>query len=158
MQQSGETIVAFQAPRLGINPVLFVALSAEFLSHGPWPRPHSRIFYRDLVGEGLWPGARPALDEMQILARSEYIGLRTEIGHVDHEGVAFPMTARVAEPLTDVGRQVRTAAHHDVTLPPLTLTHVIENRDAARGLHDLAETAGGAAEFRQPRGQAALRP
>src|SRR5262245_32094037 len=107
MQQSRKTIVAFEAARLGINPVLFIALLAELLADGPGPRPHGRVFDRDLVGERLWPGARPALDEVQVLSRSEGIGLWTEIGHVDHERVALPTSARVAEPLADVGRQVR---------------------------------------------------
>src|SRR6266850_4829758 len=41
VQQSRETIVAFDAARFGINPVFFIALSAELLADGPGPRPHS---------------------------------------------------------------------------------------------------------------------
>src|SRR5258708_35093686 len=66
------------------------------------------------------------------------------------------MAARVAEPLTDGGRQVGAAVHDNVSLPSLPLTHVVEHRDAARRLHDPAETAGGAAKLRQSAGQAAL--
>src|SRR5260221_6842623 len=84
--------------------VLLVALSAELLLDGPWPRPHGWIFDRDLVREGLWPGARPVLNQVQVLARPLEIGFRTEVGHVDHKRVALPMAARVAEPLADVSR------------------------------------------------------
>src|SRR5271170_5432581 len=114
VQQPWQTIIAFEAARLGINPVLLIALPAELLLYGPWPRPHGRIFDRDLVGEGLRPSARPSLDEMQVLARSEDIGFRTEVGHVDDEGIALPMAARVAEPLADAGGQMRAAVHDDV--------------------------------------------
>src|SRR6266853_818150 len=94
---------------------------------------------------------------MQVLARPKGIGFRTEVGHVDHQRVALPMAARVAVPLTDTGRQVGAAIHDDIALPPLPLTHVVEDRNAARRLHNPAETAGGAAELRQSAGQAALR-
>src|SRR5712691_12486912 len=146
MQQPRETIIAFEAARLGINSILLVALPAELLLDGPGPDPHGRIFDRDLVGEGHWSRARPSLNEMQVLARPKGIGFRTEIGHVDHQRVALPMAARIAVPLTDVGRQVGAAVHNDVALPPLPLAHIVEDRDAARRLHDPAETAGVAAK------------
>src|SRR5256885_879555 len=50
MHQPRETIVAFDAARLGIDSVLLVALLREFLFESPRPRPHSRIFDCDLVG------------------------------------------------------------------------------------------------------------
>src|SRR5438105_14826180 len=109
MQQPWETEVAFEAARLGINSVLLVALPAELLLDGPGLGPHGRIFDRNLVGERLRPGARPALNEVQVLARAKEIGLRTEIGHVDDERVALPMAARVAVPLMDAGRQMGAA-------------------------------------------------
>src|SRR5262249_17910616 len=133
-----------------------IALQGEFLLDGPGPRPHRRIFDRDLVGEGLWSRARPSLDEMQVLARPEGIGLRTEVGHVDHQRVALPVAAGVAIPLPDAGRQMRAAVHDDVALPALALPDVVEHRDAALRLHDAAETAGGAAKLRQSAGQASL--
>src|SRR5262245_9477233 len=80
MQQPRETIVAFDAARLGIDTVLLVALLREFLFESPRPRPHSRIFDCDLVGEGLWTGTGPALDKVEVLARSKNIGFRTEVG------------------------------------------------------------------------------
>src|SRR5467141_2460685 len=67
------------------------------------------------------------------------------------------MAARVTEPLADAGRQVGSPVRDDVALPPLPLTHVVEDRDAARSLHDPAEAAGGAAKLRKSAGQAALR-
>jgi hypothetical protein len=45
---------------------------------------------------------------------------------------------------------------HDVALPPLALTYLIEDRDSARRLHDAAKTANTAAELRQPEGQTAV--
>src|SRR5436190_12581291 len=52
---------------------------------------------------------------------------------------------------------MRALVHDDVTLPPLPLTHVVEDRDAAWRLHDPAEAAVVGSEFGQPAGQAALR-
>src|SRR5260370_14167939 len=155
MQQPRETKVAFEAARLGIQSILLVALSAELLLDGPRPRPHSRIFDRDLVRDGVWSDARPALDEVQVLARAKHVGFRTEVGHVDDEGIALAMAARVAEPLADAGRQVGGPVHDDIALPALPLTDVVEHRDAARRLHDPPEAASGAAKLRQPARQAA---
>src|ERR1700678_2722715 len=111
MQQPRQAIVSFDAARLVINSVLLVALPGELLLGRPWPRPHGRIFDRDRVLEGLWPGARPALDQVQVLARPLEIGFRTEVGHVDHKRIALPMAARVAVPLTDAGRQMGAPVH-----------------------------------------------
>src|SRR5690349_17554209 len=47
MQQSGQTIVSFDAARLGIDSVFLVALQGEFLFGGPRPHPHCRIFDGD---------------------------------------------------------------------------------------------------------------
>src|SRR5579871_5368046 len=118
MEQTRKALIAFDAARLGVESVLFVTLSGEFLLHGPGPGPHGRIFDRDLVGEGRWSRARPPLNEVQVLARSKDIGFRAEIGHVDHQRVALPMATRVAEPLTDAGRQVGASIHDNVALPP----------------------------------------
>src|SRR5258706_1984664 len=156
VEQTREALIAFDAARLSVESVLFVTLSGEFLLDGPGPDPHGRIFDCDLVCEGHWPRARPTLNEMQVLARPKGIGFRTEVGHVNHQRVALPMAARVAEPLADVGRQVGAPVHDNVALPPLPLTHVVKHRNAARCLHDPAETAGGAAKFLQSAGQAAL--
>src|ERR1700720_4707801 len=140
--QPRETIVSLDAARLVIKSVLLVALPGELLLGGPWPRPHRRIFYRHGVFERVWSGPRPTLDEVQILTRALKISLRTEVRHVDHERIAVPVATRVAIPLTNSGRQVRTSVHDDVALPPLALTHVVEDRDAAGCLHDPAEAAG----------------
>src|SRR5580704_2336786 len=83
MQQPRQAVISFDAARLVIDSVLLVTLPGELLLGGPWPRPHGRIFHHDLVFEGLWSGARPALDEVQVLARPLEIGFRTEVGHVD---------------------------------------------------------------------------
>ena len=103
------------------------------------------------------PGAPPAFDQMQVLARALKIGLRTEVRHVDYERITLPMATRVAVPLADAGRQVRASIHDDVALPSLALPDVVEDRDAARSLHDAPETAGRASEFGESAGQAAIR-
>src|SRR5438552_5291035 len=90
MQQPRKAIVSFDAARLGINSVLLVVLPDEILLGGPWPRPHRRVFDRYSVFERGWPGARPAFDEVQVLACALKIGLRAEVRHVDHKRVALP--------------------------------------------------------------------
>src|SRR5262249_37197894 len=140
-QEPRQAIVSFDAARLVINSVLLVALPGELLLGRPGPGPRGRIFDRDLVLKAPAPGPLPALNPMQVLARAKEISFRAEVGHVDHKRVAFPMAARVAEPLTDAGRQVGAAVHDDVALPPLALIHVVEYRDAARRLHDAAKAA-----------------
>src|SRR5262245_38275942 len=150
--------VSFDAARLVINPVFLFVLFGELLDDRPGTRPHGWICKcRDVFKRG-WPGASPALDQVQVLARAAIVGFRTEVGHVDNERVALPMAARVAEPLTDVGRQVRASVHDDVALPPLALTHVVSDRNAAWRLHDAAEAAAAVAgaKLRQPEGQAAV--
>ena len=76
VQQAGQAEVALDAARLGVEPVFLVALQREFLLDGPGLRPHRRIRDRHDVGERLRPGPRPALDQMQVLARALIIGLR----------------------------------------------------------------------------------
>src|SRR5580704_14391387 len=64
-QQPREGIVSFVAARLVIDSVFLVALPGELLLHGPWTRPHGRIFDRDRVFERGRPGPHPALDQVQ---------------------------------------------------------------------------------------------
>src|SRR5260221_8222783 len=134
-----EGVVSFGATRLVVYSVFLLALSRELLLDGPWACPRSRVFDGDLVFEGVRAGPRPALDQVQVLAGALKISLWTEVRHVDHERIAFPMAARVTIPLADVGRQVGTPVHEDVPLPASPLTHVVEHRDAPRGLHDPPE-------------------
>src|SRR5262249_54466268 len=141
-------IVSFDAARLVIYSVFPLVLSGELLLDGPRPRPHRRILDRDGIFERIGAGPHPTLNEVQILTRALKVGLRTEVRHVDDERVAVPVTARVAIPLADVGRQVRASVHDDVALPSLALTHVVEDRNAAGRLHDAPEAAAvGAAKF-----------
>src|SRR5262244_793650 len=156
MQQSRETKVSLDAARLGVNSVLLIALAGELLLGGPRPCPHGRIFDGNLVCERVRPRQRPALDQVQVFTRALEVGLRAEIRHIDDEGAALPVSARVAIPLADARRQVPAPVHDDIALPTLALTDVIEDRDAVRGLHDAAEAANAAAELRQPGGQAAV--
>src|SRR6266853_2614116 len=77
--------VSFNAARLVINSVFLFALPGELLLGGPRTCPHGRIFDGDDVFERAWPGSRPALDQVQVLARAPIIGFRTEVRHVDDE-------------------------------------------------------------------------
>src|SRR5262245_5799369 len=146
-------IVSLVAAWLVINSVRLFALPDELLRDRPWFRPHGRILDGDNVFEGVRRGPRPALDQMQVLARALKIRLRAEVRYVDDEGVALPAPTRIAIPLTDAGRQMRAPVHHDGPLPPLSLTHVVEHRDAAGRLHDPVGAL--ASDPRQPSGQAA---
>src|ERR1700730_6792581 len=74
MQQPRETKVSFDAARLVIDSVLHLALLGELFLRGPRPRPHRRIFDRDLVFERGWARPREALDQMQVLARALEFG------------------------------------------------------------------------------------
>src|SRR6266436_1668113 len=91
MKQPGETKVSFDAARLGIYSVFLVVLPDEILLGSPGPRPHRRILDRYGIFKRVRAGPRPPLDDVKILARPLKIGLRTEIRHVDHEGVALPV-------------------------------------------------------------------
>src|SRR5262245_48940417 len=94
---------------------------------------------------------------MQVLARAEKIGLRAKVRHVNHQRIALPAATRIAKPLADLGRQVRTSVHGDVALPPLPLAYVVEDRDAAGCLHDPAEApAVRGSKFGQSAGQTAV--
>src|SRR5258708_37457662 len=127
MNDPRETIVSLDATRLGIKSVVLVALPGELFPDGPWPRPYGRIFDRDIIFERARRGTPPAFNQVQVLACALKIGLRAEVRHVDHKRIALPMAARVAVPLTDVGRQMRACVHDDGALPPLALTHVVED-------------------------------
>src|SRR5215470_15930523 len=131
MQQSRETVVSLDAARLIIYSVFLVVLQREFLLGSPWPHPHGRIIDCYGIFKRRGAGPCPAFDHMQIFARSLEIGLRTEIRHVDHQRIALPVATRVAVPLANSSRQMRTAVHHDIALPALALTDVVEHRDAA---------------------------
>src|SRR5215471_12404021 len=157
MQQSRQAKVSFDATRLVIKSVLLIALLGELFFDGPGLGPHGRIFDRHLIFDRGWSGPRPALDQVQVLARAFKIGLRAEVCHVDDEGVALSVAARIAIPLTDIGGQVRAAVHDNVALPPLALADVVEDRDAAGRLHDPPVAAGPASKLGQPAGQAAVR-
>src|ERR1700731_324959 len=69
MQQPRQAKVSLDAARLGIKPVLRVALPGEFLNRGPGLGPHCRIFDGYPVFELGRARSRPALDQMQVLAR-----------------------------------------------------------------------------------------
>src|SRR6266545_2913453 len=135
-------IVAFDAARLVVEPVVLVALPRELLLRAPRPGPYRRILDRHDIFEAARTSAPPALDQMKVLTRALVVRLRTEVGDVDDERVALPTPARIAIPLAHAGRQMRPPVHDDVALPALTLSDVIKDRDTTRRLHDPAEAAG----------------
>src|SRR5258707_8230800 len=162
MKQPGETIVSFDAARLGIYSVFLVVLPDEILLGRPGPRPHRRILDRYGIFKRVRPRPRPPLDHVKILARPLKIGLRTEVRYIDDECIALPMAARVAVPLANTGRQMGAPVHEDIALPALALTHVVEHRDAAGCLHDAPEAdaicdRSKRADLRHPTHQAAHR-
>jgi hypothetical protein len=101
------------------------------------------------------PGPRPALDEMEILARALKILLLRKVRDVDDEGIALPARAGIAISLANVGGQMGTSVHDDVPLPPLSLTYVVEHRDSAGCLDD--PVCALAPDARQPGGQTSHR-
>src|SRR5215813_8795022 len=59
--QARMAVISFDAARLGVEPVRFLALPGELLFDGPRTRPHSRIFDgRDIFERGR-TRARPTL-------------------------------------------------------------------------------------------------
>src|SRR5262249_11618898 len=78
LQQPWQTIVSFDAARLGIYSVFLVVLQREFLFGSPRPHPHRRIIDCYGIFKRRGAGSCPAFDHVQILARPLKIGLRTE--------------------------------------------------------------------------------
>src|SRR5258708_1255381 len=153
MQQSGQAKVSLDAARLGVNSVFLIDLPGELLLGSPRPCPHRWVFDSNLICERTRPRPRPTLDQVQAFTRPLEVGLRAEVRHVDDEGVAPQVATRVAVPLANARRKMGTIVKHNVALPSLALTNVVEDRDAARGLHDATKTADTAAEFGQAEGQ-----
>src|SRR5580704_630935 len=92
-QHGRERIVSFDAARLVVDPVLLLALSGELLADGPGSRPYGRVLDGHHVFERVRAGPGPALDQVQVLTRALNVGLRTEVGDVDHQRIAVPMAA-----------------------------------------------------------------
>src|SRR5262249_29863054 len=78
---------------------------------------------------------------MPVFARTHEVGLRTEIGDIDHQCLALPSAPRIAKTLTDVARKMGTAVDRNNALPPLALPHIIENRHGCLSLNDTPEAA-----------------
>src|SRR5215475_11647335 len=77
--QARMAVISFDAARLGVEPVRFLALPGELLLNGPRTSPHGRIFDgHDVFQRGRAP-ARPTLDQMKVLTGALVVGLRTEV-------------------------------------------------------------------------------
>src|SRR5436309_3129669 len=78
---------------------------------------------------------------MQVLAGSLEVPPRGEIADVDDQRIGLPPAARVPPRMADGRRKMRPPVYRDDTVPPLSLTRVVENRHRSRRLHDLTEPA-----------------
>src|SRR5262245_58592171 len=68
---------------------------------GPRPCPGGWILNRKSIQQRIGGDARETFDNVQVLARSTVSRFVREIGCIDNECVAFPMTDGVAHPLAD---------------------------------------------------------
>ena len=109
---------------------------------GPRLRVVHWIVDRDLVVDAVGVHAREALDHPRLLAcrsedqRGAVVG-GGDVLHVrrlDHQRIAFPTAAGVAQPLTDAGTYVRTPVQRD---DPRIVDHLDIDRDETGRLQDL---------------------
>src|SRR5438128_1341274 len=149
---SCQAVVPLVTPWLHVETIGFDGLPGQFLFHRPRLRPRRRIVDRDDILQRVGVDTRPAFDQVQVLARSLEVGLRAEIRHVDNERLALPAPPRVSPPEPDVRGEMRLCGQRNDPLPSLSLTRVVENRDGAGRLHDLAEST----EIGKEAGQTAL--
>ena len=75
MQYCRQCIISLDAARLVISSIFLVALLCELLLGRSRPRPYRRVFCCDLVLKCGWAGPRPALNQVQVLARSQGEGI-----------------------------------------------------------------------------------
>src|SRR6185436_8546784 len=94
--------------------------------------PSRAVVHRNDVLQVVAPGTGEPFDQMQVLARSLIVRFRCEVGHVDDQRIAFPVTSGVAMPLPDLLRNMRGSSDRNDALPPF-----IEDRYGARRLNDL---------------------
>src|SRR5262252_6895320 len=73
----------------------------------PRLRPRGRIVDREFVQELVVAGARETLDQMCVRTGAFETGLALEIDGVDDQGITFPMSPRVATPLTNAPMRTR---------------------------------------------------
>ena len=104
----------------------------------PRLREGRRIVDRDLVVHRTGTESREALDDATLLAGAidSHVSL-VDVGEIDRlndERIAFPVAARVAQPLFDAGPDVRTPVHRN---DPRVVNHLDENHDVAGHLQDL---------------------
>jgi len=67
----------------------------------------------DRYGGSVRPHADFIRHAVQVTDSEAALVVEFEIGGIDDQGVAFPMAARIAGPLADVGREVRTSIQPD---------------------------------------------
>ena len=107
---------------------------------GPGPGEHVRVGHRELVVERPFVDAREPLDQAQAGPRRaprrppQVMALVGEGGRLDDEGVALPVPPRVAEPLADVRRDVRSAVGRD---QPELVEHLVQHDHPAFRLQDV---------------------
>src|ERR1019366_2853075 len=74
----------------------------------PRLRKSRRILHREIVGENVGVGAREALDQAHVLGGPAKPRLACEVSGLNHQRVAFPVSARVPHPLPQAAQQMRT--------------------------------------------------
>src|SRR5262245_47453533 len=80
----------------------------------PWLRPRFRVGHGVVVFERVAVETGEPFDELHLVAGASPGAVGIEVGRLDHEGIAFPVSAGVARPQTDVRFEARTPVerHH----------------------------------------------
>src|ERR1051326_4909271 len=73
----------------------------------PRTRPGGIVFNRKPILNRVGVGSREPLDDSQILAGTSQRVFAVEVRGLDNKRIAFPMSARIADPLPDISRDVR---------------------------------------------------
>src|SRR5437764_6705150 len=96
--------------------------------------PGGGVIHRVVVNQSVIRATRESFDHMQILARPMEWVPAIEIRRVDHERVAFPVAARVAEPEFHAFGRMRAVVGWNNTY---VVNHFLHDCDVSGTLHDL---------------------
>src|SRR5262249_41895012 len=79
----------------------------------PRTRPRRLIFNGESILNRVRIDSRKSFDHSHVFARSSQRILSVEVRRLDHESVSVPMTARIAKPLANISRDMRSAVERD---------------------------------------------
>src|SRR6185503_7123111 len=113
-------------------------VALERYANRPRFRKRRGIIDRHGVRDRIRPRSRESLDQAQRFARASEVGLVGEVGDLDDERVALPVTAWITQVLTDALADVRTAINRD---DACLVNHLVREHDVARTLHDPEDVA-----------------